>query len=111
LPEHLLFLTGRPAEKSLHRVLESMQPAPFSHTVHVLSIQVAGLMTSDMIRALPPWRALILRAGCPAPVVAKLARAWKAREYKRARRQRWAVAPITAATPPALADLALPKLL
>jgi type IV secretion system protein VirD4 len=69
------------------------------------------VMTSDMIRALPPWRALILRAGCPSPVVAKLARAWKAREYKRARRQRWAVAPITAAGPPALADLALPKLL
>ncbi len=50
MPEHLLFLTGRLAEKSLHRVLESMQPAPFSHAVHVLSIQVAGLMTSDMIR-------------------------------------------------------------
>jgi hypothetical protein len=48
LPEHLLFLTGRLAEKSLHRVLESMQPATFSHAV--LSIQVAGLMTSDMIR-------------------------------------------------------------
>lgn len=50
MPEHLLFLTGRLAEKSLHRVLESMQPAPFSQAVHVLSIQVAGLMTSDMIR-------------------------------------------------------------
>ena len=50
MPEHLLFLAGRLAEKSLHRVLESMQPASFSHVVHVLSIQVAGLMTSDMIR-------------------------------------------------------------
>ena len=48
--EHILFLTGRLAERSLHRVIESMQPAPFRHTVHVLSIQVAGLMTSDMIR-------------------------------------------------------------
>jgi len=54
LSEHILFLTGRLAEKSLHRVLEGMQPAPFTHTVHALSIQVAGLMTSDMIlRRLP----------------------------------------------------------
>ena len=55
MPEHILFLTGRLAEKSLKRVLEAMQPAPFTHDVHVLSIQVAGLMTSDMIlRRLPP---------------------------------------------------------
>ena len=54
MSEHILFLTGRLAEKSLHRVLEGMQPAPFTHTVHALSIQVAGLMTSDMIlRRLP----------------------------------------------------------
>lgn len=54
MPDHILFLTGRLAEKNLHRVLESMQPAPFTHAVHVLSIQVAGLMTSDMIlRRLP----------------------------------------------------------
>ena len=50
MDEHILFITGRLAEKSLNRVIESMQPAPFRHTVHVLSIQVAGLMTSDMIR-------------------------------------------------------------
>jgi dihydropteroate synthase-like protein len=55
MPEHILFLTGRLAEKSLKRVLQAMQPAPFTHDVHVLSIQVAGLMTSDMIlRRLPP---------------------------------------------------------
>ncbi len=50
MDEHILFLTGRLAERSLNRVIESMQPAPFRHSVHVLSIQVAGLMTSDMIR-------------------------------------------------------------
>lgn len=50
MDEHIVFLTGRLAERSLNRVIESMQPAPFRHTVHVLSIQVAGLMTSDMIR-------------------------------------------------------------
>ena len=50
MPEHILFLTGRLAEKNLHRVLEAMQPAPFRHSVLALSLQVAGLMTSDMIR-------------------------------------------------------------
>ena len=50
MPEHILFLTGRLAEKNLHRVLETMHPAPFRHSVLTLSLQVAGLMTSDMIR-------------------------------------------------------------
>jgi dihydropteroate synthase-like protein len=50
LSEHILFLTGRLAEKNLHRVLEAMQPSPFRHTVLALSLQVAGLMTSEMIR-------------------------------------------------------------
>ena len=50
MPEHILFLTGRLAEKNLHRVLEAMQPAPFRHSVLALSLQVAGLMTSDMIQ-------------------------------------------------------------
>jgi dihydropteroate synthase-like protein len=49
MDEHILFLTGRLAEKNLRRVLDAMQPAPFSHTVRVLSLQVAGLMTTDMI--------------------------------------------------------------
>jgi dihydropteroate synthase-like protein len=49
LSEHILFLTGRLAERNLHRVLEAMQPAPFRHSVLALSLQVAGLMTSDMI--------------------------------------------------------------
>ena len=50
MSEHILFLTGRLAEKNLHRVLEAMQPAPFRHSVLTLSLQVAGLMTSDMIQ-------------------------------------------------------------
>jgi len=49
LSEHILFLTGRLAEKSLQRVLDAMQPAPFRHSVLALSLQVAGLMTTDMI--------------------------------------------------------------
>jgi len=54
MPDHVLFLTGRLAEKSLVRLLEAMQPAPFEYKVLALSLQVAGLMTSDMIlRRLP----------------------------------------------------------
>ncbi len=67
------------------------------------------VMTPAMIRALPPWRGLIIRAGCPAPVVAHLARAWRAREYRRARRQGWAVAQIAAAPAAALAEISRPQ--
>src|SRR5690242_18863591 len=50
----ILFLTGKLAEKSLVRVLESMAPAPFDWTVHQLGLSVAALMTADMIeRRLP----------------------------------------------------------
>jgi dihydropteroate synthase-like protein len=48
--EHIVFLTGRLAEKSLYQVLEGMQPAPFSWEVREIGLQVAGLMTADMIR-------------------------------------------------------------
>ncbi len=54
MPEHILFLTGRLAEASLRKVLVSLQPAQFTYGVHVLKLQVAGLMTADMIlRRLP----------------------------------------------------------
>ncbi len=48
--EHILFLTGRLAQRNLERVLAGMEAAPFSWQVHVLGLQVAGLMTADMIR-------------------------------------------------------------
>jgi dihydropteroate synthase len=48
-PEHLLFLTGRLAETPLNRVLADMQPTPFAYTVHQLGLNVAGLMTADMV--------------------------------------------------------------
>jgi dihydropteroate synthase len=52
--EHILFLTGKLAEKSLVRVLESMAPAPFAWTVQQIGVSVAALMTADMIeRRLP----------------------------------------------------------
>jgi dihydropteroate synthase-like protein len=57
--EHIVFLTGRLAEKSLHQVLEGMNPAPFTWEVREIGLQVAGLMTSEMIRrrVLPPVEA------------------------------------------------------
>lgn len=56
MPEHILFLTGRLAEKSLRRVLWDMQPCEFSYEVRELGIHVAGLMTSEMIRRRIPDR-------------------------------------------------------
>jgi len=50
MPEHILFLTGRLAEASLRKVLAALEPAQFSYGVHVLQLQVAALMTADMIR-------------------------------------------------------------
>ncbi|WP_244816599.1 DUF6513 domain-containing protein [Caballeronia sp. Lep1P3] len=52
--EHIVFLTGRLAEPSLHRVLEGIAPSadqtPFTWEVREIGLQVAGLMTADMIR-------------------------------------------------------------
>jgi dihydropteroate synthase-like protein len=48
--ERIRFLTGRLAFASLEKVLESMAPAPFSWEVVDIGLQVAGLMTADMIR-------------------------------------------------------------
>lgn len=47
--EHILFLTGKLAHKSLTRVLESMSPTPFRWSVHDIGVSVAALMTADMI--------------------------------------------------------------
>ena len=52
--DHIVFLTGRLAEKSLLRVLESMAPAPVSWEVREIGLQVAALMTADMIRRRVP---------------------------------------------------------
>lgn len=49
MPQHLLFLTGKLAEKSLHKVLESMQPTEFTYEVHQIGVSVAALMTTDLI--------------------------------------------------------------
>jgi dihydropteroate synthase len=48
--EHIVFLTGRLAQPSLERVLRSIDAAPFTWEVREIGLQVAGLMTADMIR-------------------------------------------------------------
>jgi dihydropteroate synthase-like protein len=52
--EHIVFLTGRLAQPALERVLGSIDAAPFTFEVRELGLQVAGLMTAEMIgRRLP----------------------------------------------------------
>jgi dihydropteroate synthase-like protein len=52
--EHIVFLTGRLAEHSLQQVLEGMAPTPFSWEIREIGLQVAALMTADMIRRRVP---------------------------------------------------------
>jgi len=56
--ERIVFLTGRLAQASLQRVLASMD-APFSWEVREIGLQVAALMTADLIqrRIAPPVEA------------------------------------------------------
>ena len=49
MSEHILFLTGKLAEKSLQRVLESMHPTDFTYEVRQLGVSVAALMTTKLI--------------------------------------------------------------
>ncbi|MFM8333791.1 MAG: DUF6513 domain-containing protein, partial [Candidatus Methylumidiphilus sp.] len=49
MPEHILFLTGKLAEKPLRQILADMAPE-FHYTVHQLGLSVAALMTADMIK-------------------------------------------------------------
>ena len=49
MAEHILFLTGKLAQKPLRQVLAEMDPE-FNYTVHELGLSVAALMTADMIR-------------------------------------------------------------
>lgn len=48
--EHIVFLTGRLAQPGLEQVLRDMHDAPFTWEVREIGLQVAGLMTADMIR-------------------------------------------------------------
>src|SRR5262245_59514943 len=48
--DHIVFLTGRLAQPLLERVLDGMAPAPFTWEVREIGVQVAALMTADLIR-------------------------------------------------------------
>ena len=48
MSENLLFLTGKLAEKSLHKVLAGMQP-DFKYRVAQIGVSVASLMTPELI--------------------------------------------------------------
>ena len=47
--EHLVFLTGRLAEPSLVRVLSGLPALPFTWEVREIGLQVAALMTAELI--------------------------------------------------------------
>jgi dihydropteroate synthase-like protein len=49
MPEHIVFLTGKLAERNLRGVLEELAPEEFTYDVVRLPINVAGLMTADFI--------------------------------------------------------------
>lgn len=56
--EHIVFLTGRLAQQALTRVLETIEPpgaeTAFTWEVREIGLQVAALMTADMIRRRVP---------------------------------------------------------
>ncbi|MEO6024983.1 MAG: DUF6513 domain-containing protein [Burkholderiales bacterium] len=65
VPDHILFLTGKLAEKSLHKILEGMQPTPFTYDVLNIGVNVAGLMTADLIRRRVPHTGRATRVVVP----------------------------------------------
>ena len=71
--EHIVFLTGRLAQPSLERVLAGIEAAPFTYEVREIGLQVAGLMTADMIGrrvAKPTVRVPPTASWCPVVAVA-----------------------------------------
>jgi dihydropteroate synthase len=55
MAQKILFLTGKLAEPSVHKVLQEMAPLPFDYRVHQIGVSVAALMTDKMIaRRLTP---------------------------------------------------------
>ncbi len=47
--EHIVFVTGKLAERSLARVLTELTPCGFTWEIRVLGVAVAALLTTDMI--------------------------------------------------------------
>ena len=72
--EHIVFLTGHLALPSLERVLQGLAGAPFTWEVRDVGVQVAALMTSEMIRrrVMPPLQAdrIIVPGRCRGDIAA-----------------------------------------
>ena len=47
--EHILFLTGKLAQKRLQRILEEMAPIEFTYEIRNIGVSVAALMTAQML--------------------------------------------------------------
>jgi dihydropteroate synthase-like protein len=58
MPGHILFLTGHLAEPRLRHLLESIPEPDFRWTVHDIGVQVAALMTAELVRRRLPKDAL-----------------------------------------------------
>jgi dihydropteroate synthase-like protein len=58
MPPRLLFLTGHLAERRLRDVLAAMPPEDFAWEVRDIGIQVAALMTADLVRRRLPREGL-----------------------------------------------------
>ena len=69
MSESLLFLTGKLAEKSLHQVLASIQPAPFKYRITQIGVSVAALMTPELIARRLPDIGDASKVIVPVPVV------------------------------------------
>ena len=50
MSEHIVFLTGKLAERNLRGVLEELAADEFTYDVVRLPINVAGLMTADFVK-------------------------------------------------------------
>ena len=49
IKENILFITGRLAENNLKNILESIDDKNFTYKIENLNINVAALLTTDMI--------------------------------------------------------------
>ena len=49
MKEHILFITGKLAEKNLKKILDCIENKSFSYEIRHLNINVAALLTTDMI--------------------------------------------------------------
>src|SRR5712692_3919755 len=58
MPDRVLFLTGHLAERRLRKVLTEMNPTEFSWEIRDVGVQVAALMTTDLIRRRLPFGGL-----------------------------------------------------